>query len=289
MTYVKRYPGGFLDRPTTTTPADSAFLNALETELIRLSSHLVNADIDAAAAIAYSKLALANSIVNADIAAGAAIAKSKLAALAIVDADVAGGAAIAYSKLNLATSIARGDMSAGFKTTVGTIAAGPPASPTTNDIWIATDVDATGAVWVFRYNSAEATYKWEYVGGTPLGAYNLSGTSGSTTPVAVGSSTLVLPRGGDYVFHFGGNMDDGNQWQNTSLYLFDSTGGTSVSSTTRSEYATGASGISGGAVKYRANGVALGRNYNLRLADSNNSSVVGVNQAFIEAVPVRII
>lgn len=39
---------------------------------------IVNADVDAAAAIAYSKLNLATSIVNADIAAAAAIARSKL-------------------------------------------------------------------------------------------------------------------------------------------------------------------------------------------------------------------
>ena len=40
---------------------------------------IVNADVDAAAAIAYSKLALANSIVDGDVATGAAIEASKLA------------------------------------------------------------------------------------------------------------------------------------------------------------------------------------------------------------------
>lgn len=74
MAYVRRYVGGFLDRPATTTPADAAFLNAVEAELIRLGG----------------------SIVNADISAAAAIAKSKLAALAIVDADVS---AISASKI----------------------------------------------------------------------------------------------------------------------------------------------------------------------------------------------
>jgi len=43
------------------------------------ASTIVNADINAAAGIVYSKLALTNSIVNADIATGAAIAYSKLA------------------------------------------------------------------------------------------------------------------------------------------------------------------------------------------------------------------
>lgn len=44
---------------------------------------IVNADINSAAAIAYSKLSLSNSIVNADISTGAAIAISKLAASTI--------------------------------------------------------------------------------------------------------------------------------------------------------------------------------------------------------------
>jgi len=43
------------------------------------SSAIVNADVDAAAAIAYSKLNLSDSIVNADINTSAAIARSKLA------------------------------------------------------------------------------------------------------------------------------------------------------------------------------------------------------------------
>jgi hypothetical protein len=62
------------------------------------SGVIVNADINASAAIAYSKLNLATSIVNADISASAAIAYSKLALTgAILNADLAGS--IAFSKL----------------------------------------------------------------------------------------------------------------------------------------------------------------------------------------------
>lgn len=61
---------------------------------------IVNADVNAAAAIAYSKLNLATSIVNADINAAAAIAYSKLnLATSIVNADIAAGANIAMTKL----------------------------------------------------------------------------------------------------------------------------------------------------------------------------------------------
>lgn len=62
---------------------------------------LVNANIDAAAAIAYSKLALTDSIVNADINSAAAIAYSKLALTnSIVNADIAAAAAIAGTKIS---------------------------------------------------------------------------------------------------------------------------------------------------------------------------------------------
>ena len=75
------------------------------------SSTIVNADVSASAAIAYSKLNLANSILNADINTSAAIAYSKLnLANSILNADINTLAAIAYSKLNLANSILNADI-----------------------------------------------------------------------------------------------------------------------------------------------------------------------------------
>lgn len=74
---------------------------------------IVNADVNASAAIAYSKLNLSGSIVNADVNASAAIAYSKLnLGTSIVNADINGSAAIAYSKLNLSTSIVNADINA---------------------------------------------------------------------------------------------------------------------------------------------------------------------------------
>lgn len=76
-----------------------------------------NSQVNAAAAISYSKLNLASSIVNADIAALAAIAYSKLNLTgSIVDADVNASAAIAYSKLALSNSIVAGDLTSGSVT-----------------------------------------------------------------------------------------------------------------------------------------------------------------------------
>lgn len=75
--------------------------------------NLVNANIDAAAAIAYSKLNLSNSIVNADVAAGAAIVYSKLSLTnSILNADINASAGIVYSKLSLTNSIVNADINA---------------------------------------------------------------------------------------------------------------------------------------------------------------------------------
>jgi hypothetical protein len=89
---------------------------------------IVNADVNASAAIAYSKLNLAGSIVNADVATGAAIDKTKISGTAItaadtgtvtstmiandtiVNADINSAAAIAYSKLNLGGTITSADL-----------------------------------------------------------------------------------------------------------------------------------------------------------------------------------
>lgn len=84
-----------------------------DSKSILLSGDVVNADINASAAIAYSKLNLATSIVNADISNSAAISYSKLnLGTSIVNADISGSAAIDYSKLNLATSILNADINA---------------------------------------------------------------------------------------------------------------------------------------------------------------------------------
>jgi hypothetical protein len=78
---------------------------------LNLNNSIVNSDVNASAAIAYSKLNLSNSIVNADVNASAAIAYSKLnLSGSIVNADVNSSAAIAYSKLNLANSIVSSDI-----------------------------------------------------------------------------------------------------------------------------------------------------------------------------------
>lgn len=65
---------------------------------------LVNADINASAAIAYSKLNLATSIVNADISASAAIARTKVASGSINHVVINDGSGVLSSEAQLATT-----------------------------------------------------------------------------------------------------------------------------------------------------------------------------------------
>ena len=69
------------------------------------ASALVNADVSASAAIAYSKLALSNSIVNADISSSAAIAWSKMANLTTGRALVSDGSGDVSVATTTATEI----------------------------------------------------------------------------------------------------------------------------------------------------------------------------------------
>jgi hypothetical protein len=176
---------------------------------------IVNADVNAAAAIARSKLDFGSGLVNADIAAGAAIAKTKLAALAIVNADVDPAAAIVESKLSLATDAAA---ATGSRRTLGTgalqAAAGTdprfptrvtslPGSPVDGQhiIYVA---DATnGVLWPLRYNAGSASaYKWEFVGGSPLTAEVATTENTASTTYAdlttVGPQ-VTIPLAGDYL------------------------------------------------------------------------------------------
>ena len=92
---------------------------------------IVNADINSAAAIVYSKLDLALGIVNADISASAAIVYSKLnLALGIVNADVSASAAIVDTKLAQIATASK--VSGAALTSLASIPAGAGVIPAAN-------------------------------------------------------------------------------------------------------------------------------------------------------------
>jgi hypothetical protein len=100
---------------TAVTAADTGTV----TSTMLLNGTILDADVNASAAIAKTKLASLD-VVNADVNASAAIAYSKLnLATSILNADVSGSAAIAYSKLNLASSIVATDFASSVAGAVG--------------------------------------------------------------------------------------------------------------------------------------------------------------------------
>jgi hypothetical protein len=106
--------------PTSTTVSgDVTITNAGVTAIA--SDAIVNADINSAAAIAYSKLALASGIVNTDISASAAVVYSKLAlSNSIVNADINSAAAIVDTKLATIATAGKVSNSATTATNVNT-------------------------------------------------------------------------------------------------------------------------------------------------------------------------
>lgn len=182
---------------------------------------ILNSDVDVSAAIAYTKLNLGASVTNSDIATAAAIAYSKLnLSGSILNADIASAAAIAISKLasypSDSTKALFGDgtwkvpTASGPLITVSAYSSGPPSSPASGDIWVATGA-VTGVSWTFCYNSALATYKWSWIGGPPITIRDFSGLSRSNTvdntwEMLPGFGTITLARSGYYHWWYGSNM-----------------------------------------------------------------------------------
>lgn len=119
---------------------------------------IVNANVNASAAIAYSKLTLTGSILNADISASAAIAFSKLATLT-------SGNVLVGSAGNVATSVAMsGD--------VTIVASGAASLVATTNATLASLTKSTGiAVHGTNTNdSASASFVGEFISANPGGA-----------------------------------------------------------------------------------------------------------------------
>jgi hypothetical protein len=145
---------------------------------------ILNADIGAAAAIAYSKLALTGSILNADIATGAAIVDTKLATIAT--AGKVSNSATTATDANTASAIVARDASGNF--TAGTITAALSGNSST-----ATTLATARTIQGVSFNgSANITVVTAGSGisvtGTAVantGVLSVNGSAGAITNVAV--------------------------------------------------------------------------------------------------------
>lgn len=166
---------------TSTMIADGTIVNAdvsataaIAYSKLSLGTSIVNADVSATAAIVYSKLSLGTSIVNGDISATAAIAYSKLSlGTSIVNSDVSATAAIAYSKLSLGTSIVNGDIS-----TTAAIAVSKLASSTISGVTLGNNLNTltigTGLSGTSYNGSAAITISIDSTVVTKAGAQTLT-------------------------------------------------------------------------------------------------------------------
>lgn len=174
------------------------------------AAEIVNADVSASAAIAYSKLNLATSIVNADINAAAAIAYSKLnLSTSIVNADVAAAAAIATTKLAaLSNSIVPVTSASGFLTSSAVTAtelgyvSGVSSAIQTQLGTKATDslvVHLAGAETITGAKTfQDQMLKLQETGSTDVVTINVAALSASrayTVPDAGGAASFVMTAG----------------------------------------------------------------------------------------------
>ncbi|ROL62186.1 hypothetical protein D9V86_01920, partial [Bacteroidetes/Chlorobi group bacterium ChocPot_Mid] len=206
-----------------------------------LDGTIVDADINASAAIAYSKLNLANSIVTGDIVDGT-----------IVDADISGTAAIAYSKLNLANSIVTGDI------VDGTI--------------VDADISGTAAIAYSKLNLANSIVTGDIVDGTIVaadmdltGTYNYTGTlqvNGNNVLTTASIGTMGAQNANSVAIT--GGIIDGTVIGNTTaaaatFTTLQATGITQITNgTTSTNTTTGALTVAGG----------VGINENLNVANN---------------------
>lgn len=112
---------------------------------------LTNSNIDASAAIAYSKLNLSGSIVNSDIGIGAAIALSKLAPLSNSVVPVTNGSGILTSSAVTATTLGYLDATSSVQTQLDAKLAKSTLT-TKGDIYVATGSAAVSRVGVGTNN-----------------------------------------------------------------------------------------------------------------------------------------
>lgn len=219
--YTKRYTGGFVDLPATSSAIDSAFLNKVEQTLLYLlgadpadgqahvwdaalarfkTALLVNAHISATAGISRQKLDFGAGLVDADIAAAAAVAISKISglqtALDAKQASSAKGQANGYASLDANGLVPVTQLPVGIGTTL-------PASPVDGQEYILVDsLTAPTYQWHFRYvPSITDAYKWVFIGGAELYA-ETTGTDTTTSGTVanlVNGPTLTVPRAGHWI------------------------------------------------------------------------------------------
>jgi hypothetical protein len=189
---------------------------------------IVNADVNASAAIAYSKLALTGSIVNADINASAAIADSKLATIST--AGKVSGSAITSGTIAGSTAIG----TSGNIATTGALAVGQSSAAANTDLDVAgtyaqtvvavsaLDIDCSTGNYFTKTINGASTFTVSNVPASRAYSFTLelTHTSGTITWFSgvewPGGTAPTLTTGKTHLFLFVTD-DGGTRWRASSL------------------------------------------------------------------------
>ncbi|HEY2371969.1 MAG TPA: hypothetical protein VGH82_05430 [Gaiellaceae bacterium] len=208
-----------------------------------VNAKLVDANVSASAAIAYSKLQLAGSVINNDIAVGAAIAATKLNIPSKSWQTLKGDGT--YGGLDFGTSF--------------------PGSPSDGDEYVYVADGTNGVYWHFKFRNS--TSKWIFVGGAPLFAEVVTdeATTGTTyQALTTAGPALTLPFAGDFdveigcaTYNVSGNSAmsydiGGTGAVDADSIAFNAGGATVVTSGSRRRRKTGLSAVTLTA-KYKSN------------------------------------
>ncbi len=79
----------------------------------------------------------------------------------------------------------------------------PPTNPAESHIWVFPADDTNGVEWMFRYHPAETTYKWRFIGGSPMqvtvNTDESTATANAWADLATVGPAISPGRAGDYL------------------------------------------------------------------------------------------
>lgn len=154
------------------------------------------------------------------------------------------------------------------------------------------EVDSSNGIqWHLRYVSAEATYKWRFLGGPPMRSEIVTAedsTAGNNTygNYTTDGPSVTTPRAGDYELHAG--AWNGGNGAGNSGFVGLSVGGTDPTAPSFRECPIG---NGGGVVRIEARSAAVGASsvIKFRHQEADTTRTMLISRRRLEVWPVRII